>query len=40
MPKKLERQLQRRARKLRLGKHLTKAYVYGTLAKLKKRRVL
>ena len=38
MPKKLEARLKREARKKGLGKKRTGAYVYGTLAKLKKRR--
>lgn len=38
MPKKLEAKLMREAKKKGLGKKRTGAYVYGTLAKLKKRR--
>ena len=37
MPLKLERRLRREARKKHLGKKRTNAYVYGTLAKIKKR---
>ena len=38
MPKKLEIQLKKQAKKKHLGKKRTGAYVYGTLAKLKKRK--
>lgn len=38
MPKKIERRLKATARKRGYGKKRTGAYVYGTLAKLKKRR--
>lgn len=38
MPKKLETKLKREAKRKGLGKKRTGAYVYGTLAKLKKRR--
>lgn len=37
MPRDLELRLKRRARKLRLGRRRTKAYVFGTLAKIKRR---
>lgn len=33
MPKKLEKQLKRKAKKMGLGKERTGAYVYGTLRK-------
>jgi len=36
MPKKLERKLFKKAKQLKLGKVKTGAYVYGTLAKIKK----
>lgn len=36
MPKALERKLYREAKKKGLGKKRTGAYVYGTLAKIKK----
>jgi hypothetical protein len=38
MPKALERKLKRRAKKLRLGKKRSKAYIYGTLAKIEKKK--
>jgi hypothetical protein len=38
MPKKIERKLMAAARKRGYGKKRTGAYVYGTLAKLKKKR--
>lgn len=38
MPKKLEARLKREAARKGLGKKRTAAYVYGTLAKLRKRR--
>lgn len=38
MPKAVERKLKREARKKGFGKKRTNAYVYGTLAKIKKRR--
>lgn len=38
MPKKLEMRLKREAKKKHLSKKRTGAYVYGTLAKLKKLR--
>jgi hypothetical protein len=38
MPKKLERRLKATARKRGYGRARTGAYVYGTLAKIKKRR--
>lgn len=38
MPKKVERKLLATARKRGYGKKRTGAYVYGTLAKLKRRR--
>ncbi len=38
MPVKLHRQLERRARKLKLKGRRKKAYVYGTLGKIKKRK--
>lgn len=38
MPKDLERKLQRQAKKLHLGKKRTGAYVYGTLARIEKRK--
>lgn len=38
MPKKLEAKLKREARRKGLNKKRTGAYVYGTLAKLKRRR--
>lgn len=37
MPKKLEAKLKREARKKGFGKKRTGAYVYGTLARIKKR---
>jgi len=37
MPKKLERQLKAEAKKKGLSKKRTATYVYGTLAKVKKR---
>lgn len=38
MPKALERRLLREAKKKHLSKKRTGAYVYGTLAKIKKRK--
>jgi len=38
MPIKVERSLKRSAKKLGLGKARKAAYVYGTLAKIKKAR--
>lgn len=38
MPKKVERKLKAEARRKHLGRKRTAAYVYGTLAKIKKRR--
>ncbi len=38
MPKDVERKLKAEARKKGLGKRRTGAYVYGTLAKLKRRK--
>lgn len=38
MPRKLELKLKREAKRKGLGKKRTGAYVYGTLAKLKKSR--
>lgn len=38
MPKKLEAKLKRQARKLGLGKKRVGAYIFGTLAKLKKKK--
>lgn len=37
MPKKLEENLKKEAKKKKLSKKRTGAYVYGTLAKLKKK---
>lgn len=37
MPKKLEARLKREARAKGFGRKRTNAYVYGTLAKIKKR---
>ena len=37
MPKKIEQKLFKEAKKKGLGKKRTKAYVYGTLAKIKRR---
>jgi len=37
MPIKIERKLKAEARRKHLGKKRTNAYVYGTLAKIKKR---
>lgn len=37
MSRELEVRLRRGARKLRLGKRRTRAYVYGTLARLKRK---
>jgi len=34
MPKVLERKLKRRAKRLRLGKKRTAAYVYGTMQRI------
>jgi hypothetical protein len=38
MPKKLEKKLKQEAKKKGLGKERTGAYVYGTLAKIKKNK--
>jgi len=38
MPKKLHRQLEKRARKLKLKGKRRRAYVYGTLGKIKRRK--
>lgn len=38
MPRKLELKLKREARKKGFGKKRTARYVYGTLAKLKRRK--
>ena len=38
MPKALERKLKRTAKKKGYGKKRSAAYVYGTLAKIKKRK--
>lgn len=38
MPKKVEAKLKREAKKKGFGKKRTNAYVYGTLAKLKRRK--
>jgi len=37
MPKKLEKELKKRAKKLGLPKERQDAYVYGTLHKIKKK---
>jgi hypothetical protein len=36
MPKELERKLKKQAKKLRMSQERKNAYVYGTLAKIKK----
>lgn len=36
MPKKIHRELEKRARKLKLKGKRKKAYIYGTLSKIKK----
>ena len=36
MPKKIERSLMKRAKKMGLGKKRTGAYVYGTMSKIEK----
>jgi hypothetical protein len=38
MPKRLENKLKRQARRKGYGKKRTNAYVYGTLAKIRRRR--
>jgi len=38
MPKKLHKELERRARKLGLKGKRKKAYIFGTLAKIKRRK--
>ena len=38
MPKKLEQKLKREAKKKKLSKKRAGAYVYGTLAKIKKNK--